>query len=66
MLFSMIKEFNQKNGEIFGIRSFFTDEKRETSVISHNFSTIFEIRKQDFLQEIKKNSLDYVHFYHFY
>ena len=57
---NIIYLFEIKTGDIFGVRSFFTEEKREFSVVSKNFSTIFEINKHDFLAEIKKNPLDYV------
>ena len=49
-------------GEIFGLFSFFNGEPRKTSVRSKDFSTILEIKKNDFLNIVKKNPQDYVKF----
>ena len=37
-----------------------TDQKRMTSVISKDFCTVYEIKKEDFLRIIKMNPEDYV------
>ena len=47
-------------GEIFGVLSFFSDFPREDSVISKEFSSVLELKKQDFLAVIKENPSDYV------
>ena len=48
-----------KAGDMFGTKSFFTDEPREISIRSRNFSTLFEIKQADFLKIIRKNAEDY-------
>ena len=48
-----------KYGDIFGTRSFFTDDPRENSIRSKNFSTLLEIKKSDFLSVIRKNKEDF-------
>ena len=62
--FSIINIFflSFKPGDFFGVRSFFTDEIRESSAISKNISIVYEIKKKDFLSILKKSSLDYVNF----
>ena len=52
-----LKEF--KKGDILGLFSFFTDEPRNTSVRSKDFSTVFEIKKEEFLNILKKYPTDY-------
>lgn len=49
-----------KRGEIFGLRSFITSEKRELSAMSRNFSTVLEIKKSDFLEVLQRSKRDYV------
>lgn len=49
-----------KPGEIFGWESFLTQEKRTCSVVSKNFSTIFEIKREEFMNIIRSNIDDYV------
>ena len=49
-----------KGGEIVGLHSFITDQKRKTSIVSKDFSTVYEIKKEDFLKIIKNNTHDYV------
>lgn len=44
---------------MFGAKSFFTNEAREHSIRSKNFSTILEIKQTDFLNVIKSNQQDY-------
>lgn len=44
---------------MFGAKSFFTNEPREHSIRSKNFSTILEIKQIDFLNVIKSNHQDY-------
>lgn len=51
-----------KPGEIFGNQSFFTSEKRETSLRSRNFSTVLEIKQKDFLKTVMKTPEDYERF----
>ena len=48
-----------KYGDFFGIGSFFTDDSRENSIRSKNFSTLLEIKKTDFINVIKKNKEDF-------
>ena len=38
------------------------EEKRKSSVISHNFSRVFEIKKEDFLKIVQKSNADYVNY----
>lgn len=52
-----LKEY--KKGDILGLFSFFTDEPRNTSVRSKDFSTVFEIKKSEFLNILKKYPTDY-------
>jgi hypothetical protein len=49
-----------KSGELFGAYSFFSGGKREASILSKGFSSVFEIKKSDFLSIIHKNKADYV------
>ena len=49
-----------KLGEVFGWYSFLSEQKQTTSFISHNFSTILEIRRSDFLKIMLENNEDYV------
>lgn len=48
-----------EKGELFGLASFFTDEPRLSSIKSNNFSTLFEIKKIDFMNIIKKRPNDF-------
>ena len=52
-----------KVGQILGLRKFFTGEKQNTSLISKNFSKLFRIPKSIFLEEAKKNKIDFVYFF---
>ena len=54
----MLKQ--NKQGEVFGWFAFMTEQKRQTSIQSLDFSTVYEIKKADFLDIIKANSPDYV------
>ena len=45
---------------MFGLKAFFTNEARENSIRSKNFSTVYEIKKNDFLNVVRKQSDDYV------
>ena len=49
-----------KKGDLFGLRSFLTDESRETSVRCKTFATVLELRKTDFLSILKKYQKDFV------
>lgn len=49
-------------GQIFGVKSFFTGERREHTMRSLNFSTVFEIKQSDFLAIIRKSTVDYEKF----
>jgi len=49
-----------KMGDVFGKKTFFTNEPREVSVRSKNFSTLFELKQNEFLSVIRKNKDDYV------
>ena len=55
-----ILKYKIQRGEPFGLRSFFTSEKRDLSALSRNFSTLLEIKKADFLEVLEKNKKDYV------
>lgn len=52
---------NVKNG-FFGEKSFFTDNLRECGVRSSTFTSLYVIKKQDFLNIIKNNAEDYEKF----
>ena len=45
---------------MFGWLSFMTDGLRMSSIQSKDFSTVYEIKKADFLKIIQQNSKDYV------
>ena len=49
-------------GEVVGWDSFMTEEKRKSSVVSKNFSTVFEIKRNDFFNIIQMNSDDFVNY----
>ena len=49
-------------GEIFGELSFFTNSERTTSARSTDFTNVFMIKQQDFLEILRKNSKDFQRF----
>ena len=49
-----------KTGEIVGLHSFMTDQMRLNSVISKDFCSMYEIKKEDFMKIIKMTTDDYV------
>lgn len=51
-----------KPGEIFGELSFFTSSERSTSARSTDFTNVFMINQEDFLQILQKNSKDFQRF----
>lgn len=59
-LIKLIINKKKKPGEIFGWLSFMTDGLRMSSIQSKDFSTVYEIKKADFLKIIQLNSKDYV------
>ena len=53
---------NLKTGDVIGAHSFFTDDVRDSTVCSHNFSTLFQLKKVDFMKVIRKYPEDYEKF----
>ena len=53
-------------GEVIGWSSFMTDQQRKTSMLSKDFSTVYEIKKADFLKIIQSNANDYVYLIFFF
>lgn len=51
-----------KPGDIFGELSFFTSSERSTSARSTDFTNVFMINQEDFLQILQKNSKDFQRF----
>ena len=49
-----------KEGDFFGERSFFTFLPREYTAISDKFTTLFVIKRNDFINIIQKSKEDFV------
>lgn len=49
-----------KCGNYFGEIAFFANERPKFSAISSKFSTIYALRKSDFLSVLKENNKDHV------
>lgn len=52
----------QKEGDFFGERSFFTFLPREFTAISDKFTTLFMIKRSDFINIIQKSKEDFVNY----
>ena len=55
-------KFQSSNKEttVVGWDSFITGQKRKTSIVSKDFATVYEIKKEDFQKILLSNSADYV------
>jgi CRP-like cAMP-binding protein len=49
-----------KAGDSFGELQFLTNKRMEGFMTSMNFSTVYYLRKDDFLDVLESNPLDYV------
>ena len=54
--------FKNKEGESFGEAAFFTGNPRTCCAKSNDFTTLFYIKREDFLKLLIKNPEDYVKF----
>ena len=45
---------------MFGWHSFFTDEKRLNTIISRNFSSVYELKRDEFLNILQQFPIDLV------
>ena len=58
--FTVLKKLHP--GEIFGELSFFTNKVRSSSARSTDFTNVFMIKQQDFLEILQKNAKDFQRF----
>jgi len=58
--YTNIQKLNE--GELFGELSFFADTARKTGARSSTFTSLYVIQRQNFLDILKENTLDYEHF----